>query len=107
MVALRLQLQALAESLASDVLDVLRNAPLKDLVLESRVRGRGAPKNAPAPERGAVRNVNDVGGGPAGRKRMTRRSPEQMLRTVDELVALATRNEPGLRAEQIRQLLGL
>ena len=39
--------------------------------------------------------------------RLKRRSPEDIAKALDEVVALLKKNKTGLRAEQIRQELGM
>jgi hypothetical protein len=106
---LRSALNHLASNFASAVLDALKTASLDDLVSGSaghaaparrgpgRPRGSGtsrSPGASPGPKRS-----------PAGR--LARRSPEQIAKAVERVVALVKKSKDGLRSEQIRAELKL
>jgi hypothetical protein len=97
--SLRSQLDDLATTFADSVLAAIRTASLEDLLAESGARG-----GRPAP-----------GGGGGGRPdplrkqgRLARRTQEQIEATLAKVIAAvkATHGE-GLRAEDIREALGL
>jgi hypothetical protein len=97
--SLRQRLNDLASSFASFVLDAIRGASLEDLLAESsgRVpRGTGSKRvsadGAPARRRGG---------------RLPRRSEGDIAKVVENIVGLLRQTPKGLRAEQIRQKLGL
>jgi hypothetical protein len=98
--ALRDRLHGLASSFASSVLDVIRGVSLDQLLAESSARGPKAPSGASvraAPGTGASRH----------RGRLPRRSAGDIERVVERIVGLLKRHPAGLRAEQIRDELGL
>jgi Fic family protein len=92
------QLASLASSFANAVLEAIRGASLEDLLSESRApskarreQSNGTPK--PARARSSAR--------------LKRRSPEDIAGALDKVVALVKKNKNGLRAEQIRDQLGM
>jgi hypothetical protein len=96
-------LQNLASAFASSILEAVRGGSLHELLGETggAVRkGPGRPKAAEAP-----------GGKPVARGarsgRLKRRSPEDIAQALDQMVALLKKNKAGLRAEQIREQLGM
>ena len=103
MSAIQAQLQELAASFASSVLDAIRRASLEELLGEG---GRGdTPRAFPSakPARKAVADVTrKTSGG-----RLPRRSAEDIAKALDQVVALLKKNADGLRAEQIRETLGM
>jgi hypothetical protein len=105
--SLRGRLGELAASFATSVLDAVRGASLDDLLSEassSRARSGG-------PARGRISVAEEVGAaGPAVRRRrgrLARRSATQIANVVERIVALLRQSPRGLRAEQIRDKLGL
>ena len=94
----------LASTFASSVLDAIRGASLEELVGETGGaprRGPGRSKAAPAPKTiGKTTRVPRSG-------RLKRRSPEDIAKVLEQVVALVKKNKTGLRAEQIRQALRL
>lgn len=97
-------LNDLAASFADSILEAIRGASLDELVSPkqaARSNGRSprpaAPARAPAP----------VATRPRSSGRLHRRSPEEIASTLDQVVAIVKKNPEGLRAEQIRQELGL
>jgi len=95
---LRSNLQALAASFASSVLDAIRGASLEELLGEAGGgrRGPGRPrKSSVAPATPRARKAG----------RLARRSPEQIAKALDRVIALVKTKKDGLRAEQIRAAL--
>jgi hypothetical protein len=99
---LRNRLNDLAASFSAGVLDAIRGASLEELLSESsggksraRLPAAGAPPPSAAPPR------RRRGG------RLPRRSAGDISQAVDRIVGLLNDNPGGLRAEQIRQKLGL
>ena len=105
--SLRQRLDDLASAFATGVLHAIRSASIEDLLAESgggarpsgvrEVAARPAPAPAPAPARGARRRVG----------RLARRSSADIGQVIDQIVALVKQSPKGLRAEEIRQSLGL
>jgi hypothetical protein len=89
--SLRAALDSLAQSFTSGVLAAIRAASIEDLLAES---GGGKRKGS---------NGRVVA--PSGR--LARRSPEQIAKAVDQVVALVKKSKTGLRAEEIKKALGL
>lgn len=107
--SLRSRLNDLAASFSASVLDAIRGAPLEELVSGSSSRGR-----APAAARSARRATPGTSAAepstPAARRRtgrLARRSAGDISQAIDRIVGLLKDNPGGLRAEQIRQKLGL
>jgi len=100
---LRQRLSQLASSFASDVLSAIRGASLEDLLSESS-GGRSNVDASLSPRGGAI-------GARAGRGRrggrLRRRSLGDIAQVVETIVELLKRSPGGLRAEQIRERLGL
>jgi hypothetical protein len=101
--SLRQRLNDLASSFASFVLDAIRGASLEDLLAESsgrahRVPQRASADGAPAPPARAARRRTG---------RLPRRSADDIAQVVENIVGLLRQSSKGLRAEQIRQKLGL
>jgi hypothetical protein len=96
-------LDSLAQSFASGVLAAIRGASIDDLLAES---GGAARRSAGRPARGGT-----TGGSPKAKTtkdgRLARRSPEQISKAVDQVVALVRKSKTGLRSEEIKQALGL
>jgi hypothetical protein len=100
--SLRQRLNELASSFASEVLDAIRGASLEDLVAASPVGGRRArPASAAGPMDTAARPAR------GRRGRLPRRSMDDIAQVVERIVSLLEQNPEGLRAEQIREKLGL
>jgi hypothetical protein len=103
--ALHSQLQHLAASFADSVLAAIRGASLEELLAESgshrASHGTAQGFRKPAPAMAArVAPAKSSG-------RLRRRSPEEIAKTVDQVVSLVKKHKGGLRAEQIRVELGL
>jgi hypothetical protein len=99
--SLRATLESLAHQFASSLLEVVRTAPLEELVVEATTtrpparartsRGAGVvPVHAPA---------KTVGG------RLARRSPQEIERTLGLVVAAVKGH--GMRAEELQRFLSL
>jgi hypothetical protein len=98
------QLSRLAASFAESVLAAVRASSLEELLAEShggRAAGAGLKASAPPVARRTAATPAKHSG------RLARRSPEQIAKTVDRVVAAVKKRKDGLRAEQIRVELGL
>jgi hypothetical protein len=103
--SLRNRLNELATSFSAGVLDAVRGASLEELLSESAAGKSRLPRRAvgraASPETAAA---------PAPRRRpgrLPRRSADAIAEAVEKIVGLLGDNPAGLRAEQIRQKLGL
>ena len=97
---LRTNLNGLASTFVAGVLDSIRGARLDDLLADAGIgvrQGSGRPNAAPDDSTASAR-VTRSG-------RLKRRSPEEIARALDEVVALVKKHKSGLRAEQIRAQL--
>jgi hypothetical protein len=94
----------LASDFAEGVLEALRNVSLEDLLAEasapSSARSR-APAARPRSAEPPVKAERKRG------RRLARRSPADIARVVDRIVALLAEQPKGLRSEQIQARLGL
>ncbi len=101
--SLRSQLNELATTLAVGVLAAIRTASLEDLLAESGARrGRRAPGGGGGGQPEPLRKRGRLRG------RLARRTQDQIEATLAKVLAAvkATRGK-GLRAEEIRETLGL
>jgi|HubBroStandDraft_6_1064221.scaffolds.fasta_scaffold145625_2 hypothetical protein len=102
LMSLRTNLESLASDFASAVLNAIRGASLEELLADSGSgarRGPGRPpKSSAAPAAPAATRARKSG-------RLARRSPEQIAKALDQVVALVKGKKDGLRAEQIRDAL--
>jgi hypothetical protein len=107
--SLRTSLNDLASNFANGVLAAIRGASLEDLLAESggaRRRGPGRPrgssttKSAPTAARASAPARK-----PAGR--LQRRTPEQIAKSLAQVVALVKTKKAGLRSEEIQKALEL
>jgi hypothetical protein len=95
---LRVHLDNLAQSFAISILDAVRGASLEELLAETsggrrkRVAGRTGHS-------GPAQTLPKVGG------RLARRSPAEIARALDKVIAVVKKKKGGLRAEQIRAAL--
>jgi hypothetical protein len=100
--SLRSNLTGLASHFAAAVLDAIRGANLEELLDDSvgttRRRPGRPPKAKAAPSSPAPPRTRKSG-------RLARRSPEQIAKALDRVVALVKAKKGGLRAEQIRAAL--
>jgi hypothetical protein len=97
---LRSNLAVLAQSFANAVLAAIRGASLEELLAES---GGGVRRGPGRPRRSGTTSA-----APSSRRssgRLARRSPEQIAKALDQVVALVKGKKDGLRAEQIRAAL--
>ena len=104
MPTLNSQLEALAHSFVNDVVAAIRGSSLDELLApggrtagNARGTRRVAASTTESPAPKATR--------PSGRLR--RRSAEEIAAAVGQIVELLRKNKDGLRAEQIREKLGL
>jgi hypothetical protein len=101
---LQSRLNQIAQSFASAVLEAVRGTSLQDLHAATGGgavgNGRRARPATSAPTTGAVKPTRSSG-------RLPRRSPEDIAKALDQIIALVKRKPEGLRAEQIRKELGL
>ncbi|GAC1546165.1 MAG: hypothetical protein NVS3B10_10150 [Polyangiales bacterium] len=98
--ALRSTLESLVTGFANDVLKALRTASLDDLAVETG-RGLGAARATAGVAKGGLR------GAPRGRRRLGRRSAEQLGAVGERIVGVLQKHPKGLRAEEIRAQLSL
>jgi len=97
-------LHDLAAAFAESVLDAIRGASLQELLGEAdgaTRRGLGRPKAAPTLE------PSDKPARVSRSGRLKRRSPEEIAKALDQVVALLKKVKTGLRAEQIREQLAM
>jgi hypothetical protein len=95
--SLRNTLNQMATQFATGVINAIRAASLEEILAETGgATGRGV----------SAASLN--GGGRRGRKgRLERRSAQDISKLVERIVALLSSKPRGLRAEQIREELGL
>jgi hypothetical protein len=111
--SLRNRLNELAASFSAGVLDAIRGASLEELLSESSSGSKGRAQSR-VPARAATGAVVSTGAtlpAAAGNRRrpgrLPRRSAGDISQAVEQIVGLLSSNPAGLRAEQIRQKLGL
>jgi hypothetical protein len=107
--SLRSKLGELASSFANDVLDAIRSASIEDLLTESSSGGR-RPAAVRAVAARPAPTVRPAAAAPAGRRRggrLARRSAGDIAGFIDRIVEVVKASPKGLRAEQIRQKLGV
>lgn len=98
---LRTTIDRLAVEFAGNVIDALRSASIEELLAVAgagRRARRSGDSVTPGPSNGAKR-------GRGGR--LGRRSANEIGKMVDAIVTVLAANESGLRAEQIRDQLGV
>ena len=95
--SLRSQLDALAASFADAIFDVLRTTPLNALVEDA-----AGPRTGAAAQPESVRMPSALATG-----RLHRRSADEIAAALETIVTLLRSHKSGLRAEQIRGLLGM
>ena len=100
---LRSALDDLARTFADGVLAAIRGASIEDLQADSGAgRGRRAQVAGGGGQPDPLRGARKTKGG-----RLARRSPEQIAKAVDQVVALVKKSKGGLRSEEIKKALGL
>ena len=107
MSSLRSSLNDLASTFASSILDAIRGASLQELVGKTdggARRGPGRPPKAKATPTASTARA-DSNGRKSGR--LKRRSPEDIAKALDQVVAHVKKHKGGLRAEEIRTNLGM
>ena len=129
MTTLRATINELASTFAAGVLSAIRGASLEEILAETNRGGSGgagagggAARRGPGRPRGSASAAGnaagetssageDEGAGRRGRRgrrgRLGRRSSTDIAAIVDSIVSLLGSNPNGLRAEEIRQQLGL
>jgi hypothetical protein len=100
--SLHTSLQDLAAQFANQVMEAIRGASLDELLGESRGSSRAATR---APVSAATRPQAARAAKSPGR--LPRRSAEDLSNVVGQIVSLLKTRKDGLRAEQIREELGL
>ena len=106
MSSLRTTIESLASEFAASVLDALRSASLDEL---ADVAGRGAPTRR-GPGRPRADAAESTGAAPKRRGRggrLGRRSAGDITRMIESIVDVLQKSASGLRAEQIRETLGV
>jgi hypothetical protein len=93
----------LASDFAEGVLEALRNVSIEDLLAEATASPSRRPAAAARPRAAEppVRTKRTRG------RRLARRSPADIARVVDRVVALLGQHPKGLRSEEIQAKLGL
>ncbi len=115
---LRSTIETLASQFASSVLEALRSASIDELVnvagsSSSSSAGGGAVRRGPGRPRAAAAAaaVEADGGAPRSRRgrggRLGRRSAGDISRMIELIVGALQKAGEGLRAEQIRETLGV
>jgi hypothetical protein len=96
---LQSQLNHLAQNFAAAVVEALKGAPLQELLGDGRTvsNGRSAPRVAGRPTAKPGRSSG----------RLARRSAEDIANALEQVVSLVKKHADGLRAEQVRDQLGL
>jgi hypothetical protein len=100
-ISLLSSIDALTLSFANSVLAAIRGASLDELLGEGGDRHRG-PARASTVAKAAATRIRE-----SSTARLARRSAGDIAHALDKVVALVKRNRDGLRAEQIRQSLGM
>lgn len=106
---LKSTIEGLATQFAVSVIEALRGASIEELyaVTSGAASGGGARRGRPRADAGAgaARKVAPVARGRGGR--LGRRSADQIGKMIDSIVDVVTKSASGLRAEQIRDQLGV
>jgi hypothetical protein len=103
--ALQSRLNDLTSSFASAVLDTLKGATLRDLQTAADGGARGAESTRAAPKSTRAATAKPARARSSGR--LPRRSPQAIASALEKIVTLVKKRKEGLRAEQIRQELGM
>lgn len=121
---LRSALNTITSQFIDNVLAAMRNASLQDIAAETGARSTSTSTTTAAPKRRAGRKpaaaaeaaapaaeapAKARGGRSSARKggRLARRSPEDLAKVVDQIVAVLDKHPDGLRAEEIREAIGV
>lgn len=121
---LRSALNTITSQFIDNVLAAMRSASLQDIAAETGARSTATSTTTAAPKRRAGRKpaaaaeaaapaaeapAKSRGGRSAARKggRLARRSPEDLAKVVDQIVAVLEKHPDGLRAEEIREAIGV
>ncbi len=122
---LRSALNTITSQFIDNVLAAMRSASLQDIAAETGARSTAASASTgAAPKRRAGRKpaaaaeaaapaaeapAKGRGGRASARKggRLARRSPEDLAKVVDQIVAVLEKHPDGLRAEEIRAAIGV
>jgi hypothetical protein len=102
---LRPTLEALATQFASSILEALRRASIDEL-MELAGAGARRPRLAAGAAQGKAGPASS-GRRSGGGGRLGRRSADDIAEVVESIVRLLGKHEGGLRAEQIREALGV
>lgn len=97
---LRQTITDLATTFASGVLDAIRGASLEEILSETGRKGATPSGGRTVSAAGTSRAVRPDG-------RLSRRSEEDIAEVVGKITSLLGKSPDGLRAEQIRDALGL
>src|SRR5690242_3488468 len=101
---LKSTIEGLASQFATSVIEALRGASIEELYAVTSGAG-GARRGRPRADGGAARKVAPVARGRGGR--LGRRSAAQIEKMIDSIVDVVAKSASGLRAEQIRDQLGV
>lgn len=106
MSTLRAQIDRLAAQFAGNIIDALRGASLEDLMAIAGNRGGGGRRGRPVG--GGGMSALDGGAGRRGRGgRLGRRTQDDIGRMIERIFDLLQKTSGGMRAEQIREALGV
>lgn len=107
MSTLRAQIDRLAAQFAGNIIDALRGASLDDLMAIAGNRGNGTARRGRPPAGGGGGTLE--GGSPrrGGNGRLGRRTQDDIGRMIDRIQELLEKSAGGMRAEQIREALGV
>jgi hypothetical protein len=100
---LHVRLNDLAQNFASAVLDAIRGSSLHDL----RLAGEHEVGNGRSARKATVSGAASTAKGARSKGRLPRRSPEDIAKALDNVLAVLKGRAEGLRAEEIRGLTGL
>ena len=103
--SLRSSIDAAAAVFTSAVLAAIRGASLEELLAQTGGDGRRAARPAAASPTRPTRPARPARARKAGR--LQRRSADDIVKALEQVVALVKKSKAGLRAEQIRAQLGM
>jgi hypothetical protein len=104
--SLRSQLDALAASFASAVVEAIRGASLHELG-GAGAAGNGRSSRLAPPGGGGMPDPLSVPKKRGKNGRLPRRSAEEIAKTLEKIVLLVKTHKNGMRAEEIRSKLGM